>query len=281
MPSNDVAVAYLHRNQVGHNFMQSLLGAYMHDVGSGASRLNSYMAMRANSSGPTDARNEVATEFLASDDEWLWWLDDDMGFPADALHKLLKAADPTERPIVGALCFAWKELALDGMGGYHCAVRPTIYDWVEHPDGHKRFTGKVDYPSNELIQVAGTGSACIVIHRSVFEGIAAQYEEDPRRGQPYDRIRGSDGLPLGEDISFCVRAAGLGHPIYVHTGVQTNHLKELWVSEATYQQEKILSVALEQMGVEQDAPDQPTDMPGTVELDLPKPNRAARRANKK
>jgi GT2 family glycosyltransferase len=30
---------------------------------------------------------------------------------------------------------------------------------------------------------------------------------------------------MGEDLTFCLRAAAAGYPIHVHTGVQVGHMK--------------------------------------------------------
>jgi hypothetical protein len=231
----DVAVAYLHPNQVGHNFHQSMLQMVMWDF-QNHQRLGQYLTMRAGSGGIVEARNQLAEQFLQLDDqiEWLFWIDADMGFPADGLQRLLEVADPVERPVVGGLCFAWKEIEPDGLNGYHCVARPTLFDWVEHSDGVKRFTGVVDYPRDQVVQCAATGTAFLLMHRSAVAAIS----EDQR---PFDRLRGTDGSLLGEDISACVRLTAAGIPIHVHTGVHTNHLKEAWISEAVYDQERIIT----------------------------------------
>ena len=36
---------------------------------------------------------------------------------------------------------------------------------------------------------------------------------------------------IGEDLSFCASRGALGIPVYVHTGVQTTHLKRVWLAE--------------------------------------------------
>jgi GT2 family glycosyltransferase len=206
-------------------------------------RLGQWLSMRSGSGGIVEARNQVHEQVadLDASIQWLFWIDADMGFEADALDRLLAAADPVERPVVGGLCFAWKEIQPDGMSGYHCVSRPTIFDWVEHPDGHKRFTGVVDYPRNELVQCAGTGTAFLLVHRSVIEAVGANVEE---QGRWFDRIKGSDGSKLGEDISFCVRVTAAGFPIHVHTGIRTNHLKEAWISESVFDSERVVAAAL-------------------------------------
>lgn len=218
-PHHDVAVAYVHPNDVQANFFESFVEMMVWDLGHDQ-RLSHRIGMRAASGGLVEARNQVVTEFLTSDADWLFWLDSDMGFAPDTLDRLLAAADPAQRPIVGALCFAWKETRQDGLFGFRCVSRPTILNWVEY-DGVQTFMGSVDVPDNELVKCAATGMACIVVHRSVFDKIGDR--------DWYNRIKGTDGSMLGEDISFCVRAGARGVPVHVHTGIPTNHQKTLWV----------------------------------------------------
>jgi len=238
MARHDVAVAYLHPNTVGHNFHQSLLQLALYDQHN-HNRLGQWLTMRSGSGGIVEARNQIHEQVadLPSSIQWLLWIDADMGFAPDSLDRLLAAADPVDRPIVGGLCFAWKEIQPDGLNGFHCVARPTIFDWVEHDDGHKRFTGVVEFPTDEVMSCAATGTAFLLVHRSVVERVA---ESRDTHGRWFDRIKGSDGSLLGEDISFCVRATAAGFPIHVHTGVVTNHLKELWVTDAVYDQERLI-----------------------------------------
>ena len=234
---HDVIVAYLHPNWIGHNFHHSLMRLQSWDYGHD-NRIDNWLMLRCGSGGIVQARNKLMADFLETGSEWLMWLDADMGFEPDALDRLLASADPVERPVVGGLCFAWKEIALDGFGGFRCVARPTIFDWVEHEDGVRRFTGVTSYEQDSLVQVAATGAAFILSHRSVVEEIAADI---PTRGKWFDRIRGTDGDLLGEDVSYCVRVASYGHPLYVHTGVRTNHLKELWVTEDVFEAQQELA----------------------------------------
>jgi hypothetical protein len=184
------------------------------------------LAVRYGTGGIVEARNKAVAQFLESDTEWLWWIDTDMGFEPNTVQRLLAAAHPTERPIVGGLCFAMKETQRDGYGGYRTEPRPTIFDWVENADGQSGFTGRADYPINELTRCGATGSACLLIHRSVFEKIGSNW---------YDQMHNpSTNQVMGEDMSFCARAAIAGFPIYVHTGIRTTHHKEVWLGEQDY-----------------------------------------------
>jgi hypothetical protein len=236
--TDTVTLAYLHGTEVAYSFHDSLVNLLLFDAANEQRVIaGGYIAMRCATGGVVEGRNRVAEAFLERDSDWLFVIDTDMGFTPDTLERLIQAADPVERPIVGALCFAWRELAQDGMSGFRSAPRPTIFDYVDTPEGTK-FMGVTTYPADDVVQYAGTGSACVLIHRTVIEKIQENYGSTW-----YDRIRGDDGKPLGEDISFCVRANSCGFPIHVHTGVKTTHLKQLWVSEVDYLQYMALAQA--------------------------------------
>jgi len=189
---------------------------------------------RVGTIGLIDARNQVAASFLTSDSEWLLWIDSDMGFEPDSCYRLLEVADPVERPIVGGLAFVQREVAHDGMFGFRTQPLPTIYDWVTDDEGTPRFLSMPLYPVNSLMRVRATGSAFILIHRSVFEKMAVAADESAVFGAPYDQIRGPEGKLLGEDVSFCVRAGQLEIPVHVHTGVRTTHFKYRWLGETDH-----------------------------------------------
>jgi len=80
------------------------------------------------------------------------------------------------------------------------------------------------------VEVAATGSACIVIHRDLLAVMAERYGPTwySRMANP------TTGQLLSEDLSFCARAVQCGYPVYVDTRVKTSHLKRLWLSEADY-----------------------------------------------
>jgi hypothetical protein len=236
-----VTVAYVHGNEVTYSWHHSMVEMVGYDMAKeGRIIRGGYIAMRYGASGLVEARNKTAAEFLASADaDWLLWLDTDMGFPADLADRLIGAADPAERPVVGALAFAQKETAPDGMGGWRCTAAPTIFDWARMPDGREGFTTRWDYPPDTLVRCAGTGSACILIHKSVFAKIAARYGPVWYDMAPNPTTREL----IGEDLSFCARAGALGVPVYVHTGVQCTHMKPVWLAEGDYFRERLADPA--------------------------------------
>lgn len=213
------------------SFHHSLMELVNYDMGhEGRVMRGGWCAIHAGTGGLVEARNMAVESFLKDRiGEWMFWIDTDMGFAPDVIDRLLEAADPVARPIVGALCYSLREEDPDGMGGYRTRLTPTIYDWM-HEGDHKGFGVRWQYARNTLVQCNGTGSACILIHRSVFEKIEA------KNGKIwYSRITNpTTGHLIGEDLSFCMRAGLCEVPVYVHTGVQASHAKTRWLIEADY-----------------------------------------------
>ncbi len=189
-------------------------------------RLSGWASIKCASGGIPEGRNQLAANMLASDCDWLFMVDADMGFEPCALDQMLSVASATQRPIIGGLAFAQREAFEDGSGGYRCIPRPTIFDWVKHDDGHFRFTGRSHYPANTLMRCAATGGAFVLIHRTVLQQIKDEYGP-----VWFDRIRGTDNSLIGEDISFFARCQALEIPCHVHTGIRSTHMKNLWLGE--------------------------------------------------
>jgi hypothetical protein len=235
-----ITVAFVHSSDVAYSWHHSMIQMVGFDFANQARILRGgWIAMRCGAAGLVEARNQAVEKFLATcDAEWMLWLDTDMGFPADLAERLIEHADPVERPIVGALCFAQRESEPDGMGGWRCRAAPTIFDWAKLESGAEGFLIRWDYAPNTLVRCNGTGSAAVLVHRSVFSKVAAKF--GPRW---YEMVPNpSTGDLIGEDLAFCLRAAACGIPVHVHTGVPTTHMKRLWLSEPDYRAEQIADV---------------------------------------
>lgn len=216
-----VLLGYCHPNDISASFHASLLDLIQHDQGR---HLANRGAVRSAGYGLPEARNFLASQALALGVDWLLFVDADMGFKPDVIDRLMEVADPTDRPIVGGLCFVWKDRGTDGFNGVYSEPMPTIYDYIEGD-----FKGRMHYPANSVIPVAATGTAMLLIHRSVLEKIQEKYGPEW-----FDRLPSPNGSRLGEDISFFVRTNSLEIPAYVHTGVRTTHHKEIFVSESDF-----------------------------------------------
>lgn len=112
-------------------------------------------------------------------------------------------------------------------------IHPIVYRLEEHPDDEhyplqlRALTNDDIEESVEPFEVDVIGTGSMLIHRSILEEMATKFHEP----QPwfYEGAMGGDG-PLagkwfGEDIYFCFRAQGLGHPIIAHRGVRLTHYK--------------------------------------------------------
>lgn len=233
-----VAVAYVHTDTVHYSWHHSMTQLLAYDAATeGRIWTGGYVAIRGGTDGLADARNTAVKEFLTdSTAAWLWWVDTDMGFAPDTVDRLIEAADPDERPVVGALAFANREVENDGMGGRRSVIAPVVLDW-KTIDGESGFDTRWDYPRDTVTRVHGVGSACVLIHRSVFERVAAQFGPNW-----YSRARNpSTNALISEDLSFCVRANALDIPLYVHTGVQTTHAKLAWLGEEDYWRQRAIN----------------------------------------
>jgi GT2 family glycosyltransferase len=240
-----VAVAYVYNgHQVAYSWHHSMIELIGYDLcHEGRIIRGGYVAMKCGTDGLPDARNKAVKLFLKENlADWLFWIDTDMGFAADTVERLLAAADPEERPIVGGLAFTQKEEEPDGMGGWRCRAAPTVFDWTVLDDGQMGFSVRWKYPPDQLVRVAGTGAACLLVHRSVFERIEAEY------GTWYDRVPNTTTKQVvSEDLSMCLRAGALDIPVHVHTGVKTTHQKTLWLAEDDYYGQVALSQLVPQV----------------------------------
>lgn len=240
-PAGAVSLAYVHTSRVSFSWHHSVIELMGYDFANAARIVRGgFVAIRCGTDGLVDARNMAIKQFL--DDraaEWLFWTDTDMGFAADTVERLVSVADVDERPVVGALAFSYRQLESDNWGGWRSTATPTVFDW-ETVDEKQGFTVRWNYARNTVTRVAGTGAACILIHRSVLERIADKYGP-----VWYDRIPNPTmGNLTSEDLSFCMRAGTLDIPIHVHTGVLTTHHKDVWVAEDDYLRQRLVDDAI-------------------------------------
>lgn len=224
MTSGLVSVGFIHPGTYSACFGDSLAALLLFDT-SHHQRIISHqhgrISLQVGSGGIVTGRNAVARSFLDdSAAEWLWQVDADMGFAPDTVERLVAAADPVKRPVVGGLAFAQKKAGRGQFGGVIYRAQPTLYSYVERDD-EVGFAPRFEYPDNKLVEVSATGGACVLIHRSVLAGIRDEFGD-----VWFDQIVHPIGpTTFSEDLSFCVRVAALGLPLFVHTGVKTTHDK--------------------------------------------------------
>lgn len=224
-PSEKVVLGYLSPGDVKSDYMQSVIYLLMYDFanrrriveGGGLVSIDA----GCNLSAP---RNEMVRKFLKHGADWLMMIDADMVFQPDLVEALLEHADPEKAPIVGGLCFGFDDVG---------QVQPTLFGF--HPNSDPMNPQVVRYhewPPNAMMQVAATGGAALLVHRTVFERMR-DFEHPARPGKrgfndafPWFQELEQDGRPVSEDIAFCWRAGLLGIPVHVNTAVQLGHIKK-------------------------------------------------------
>ena len=219
-PEGGVVLAYIHPGETSAYFTESMLTTVLASTSGQIPRVANIL-QEWSSANVSASRNAVTQRFLDMGvGEWLLWVDADMAWTPADVAAILEVADPTERPVVGGLCF----------GMMTERMWPTIYQWAELPEGLT--TVRVgQYPRDAVVQVAATGAAFLLIHRSVLERMR---DHGFSRAFPFFQETEHLGKPVGEDLTFCIRCGLLGIPVHVHTGVRIGHHKSHLLTEAGF-----------------------------------------------
>lgn len=203
----------------------------------------------------SQARNALCRQFLEHPDqpEWLLMLDDDMVPPVDCVEKLIGAAEGLKRKlggeisdrIVGGLCY------YPGPEGRVCV---TVFDLDEHSRFKVKDPGwRPDY--GMVIPTAGTGAACLLIHRDTLLRLAQYTNGGPNPwfreaehiirnvdfdADAYDEqdVGTWEAWPywVSEDLYFCALANQAGMEVWIHTGVEVGHVKRVVVNRVLHEQ---------------------------------------------
>ena len=227
----NVVVGYLHGDTITQEFHHCLWRAWIHDLWGPRHILD--FTPQYSSSNLSRSRNQMVLDMLAHDDaEWLWTVDTDATFQPDILDRLLDNADPTERPIIGALSHQIRGKLDNGKpviqnGSQVRETIPTLYKMLTTDGVITGYQESTSYGEG-LLEVDATGCHCLLIHRTVFEAIKSDH---PYRWFREDEL--SPGLIAGEDIWFCVKAREVGYPIYVDTRLESGHVKRTILTRST------------------------------------------------
>lgn len=223
-----VIIAYPYGSEVSARFHHSLMATLVYDAQT-KQRILGCEGFIAVSSGAniTNARNEAVVAFLdkTSLADWLLFIDTDMVFAADLVERMVQSADPTDRPILGALAFSLNH------DGQMLNARPTIYGFTDD----NKVIRWAEYPLDQLIPVGATGTGCLLIHRKVLEKVRA---DGYNPAYPWFQEMSFGNIPAGEDIAFCVRAGASGFPIHVDTRIKVGHEKTWVIDEDMFLAQK-------------------------------------------
>lgn len=194
-------------------------------------------------SGPnlSFGRNQLVRAFLEhpARPEWYLSVDSDMCFRPGLVASLTAAADPVERPILGALCFGLRPM--EGTTDEKYAFIPESFPTLYTLTAEGQFEHHLDYPPGALVQVHATGAACLLVHRSVFVAIPEHDDRNPLRWFQEGNI--GPGL-VSEDTTFCLRAGAAGFPVFVATGIDVGHVKKVVVDARFHEISRQVKAAL-------------------------------------
>jgi GT2 family glycosyltransferase len=208
--ADHAVIGWIHGGTVRAEFCASLLSIAME----GSTPLDAILTLE---SGPniSTARNKLCDDFLRGQTApWLFMVDTDMVLQADALDRLIAAADPAERPVLGGLCWSLSQ------GERY----PTMYELVQCPDKELAFRRRREWPEDSVVRVSATGAACLLVHRDALEAVE-KISNDPPAPWFRESAAGGRCALIGEDLTFCLRCAAAGIPVHVHTGVRAGHMK--------------------------------------------------------
>lgn len=141
-----------------------------------------------------DARDKIAMDALASEVDYVMWLDSDIIYPANIICKLMAAN---------------KDMVT---GIYHkrtAPYTPCVYKLVED-----KLQPYLDYPEDKLFKVEAAGFGCMLMKAKVIKAV-------------YDKFGGCffpvNGVG-GEDLSFIRRAKDVGIEVWCDSSVKCGHI---------------------------------------------------------
>lgn len=147
------------------------------------------------------SRDSLAITAIQKEYDYVFWMDSDMQFPADALTSLLDTLQKNKLDIITGLYFRrvppyspvlFDELDING-------DEATWSEFSEIPDG--------------LFEVGGCGFGCVLMTTEVFLSVQSRF------GQMFSPLGRN-----GEDVAFCWRARQCGYKIWCDPSVKCGHV---------------------------------------------------------
>jgi hypothetical protein len=193
-----ILLGYVHPGTVHNCFVVSLLRL--------VNDRTQEIAIMGVGSGPLIARmrNNLVGVFLENKFTHFLSVDTDIEFAPDALHTLLDL----DLPIVGA---TYRGVSSSG-SSFPVAI-------IKGKDGLYERASFKRLGKKGVTEVVALGMGFTLIKREVLEalGVAALW--------PFAETLDDKGQPLGEDTTFCLRAADVGFKSYLCLDVRVGHMK--------------------------------------------------------
>jgi hypothetical protein len=181
----------------------------------------------------TRGRNELVRTFLATDCDYLMFIDADIGFDGDALAHLLAVDDDIVCGIYPKKEVNWDSVKRAAQGG-----REDLHDYGGAFVFNMVGDHHVETDERGVIEVRHGGTGFMLIKRGVFEFLApfvptyrvssfikpdGEYEK-PLTYEFFATSIDSSGALLSEDYHFCELFRKHGGKIYAHPFVKLDHV---------------------------------------------------------
>lgn len=161
------------------------------------------------------ARNGLTEGFLASDTEWLFWMDSDMTFSKDTLVEMFKVAEEKDAKMVTGIYYQRKGLNFPVLWSRGVPTEEGTISGLETKRAEtNKYVGSFMFPhqdKKEPFKAHAAGFGCVLVHRTVFEVM----------DRPWFKF-----LPgvCSEDFYFFVNAQELGFDLWVTPIPELGHI---------------------------------------------------------
>ena len=147
------------------------------------------------------SRNDLATQAVQIEADYVFWLDSDMAFQPDTLVRMMDTMKKHDLDMLTGLYFRRVN-----------PFTPVLFKKIEI-DGEACEWEEFDEIPNELFEVAACGFGCVLMKTDVFFDVHGKFNN------MFSPI-GSNG----EDISFCWRARECGYKIMCDPTIVCGHV---------------------------------------------------------
>lgn len=157
------------------------------------------------------SRNDLATQAVQIEADYVFWLDSDMSFKPDTLVRMMDTLQKNDLDILTGLYFRRVN-----------PFTPVLFDKLEIKGEECEWSEFKEIPDG-LFEVGGCGFGCVLMKTDVFFDVHAKYN------QMFAPIANN-----GEDIAFCWRARNCGYRIFCDPSVICGHVGYSVVDDQFY-----------------------------------------------
>ena len=154
------------------------------------------------------SRNELVKTAIATESDYIFWLDSDMVFKPSTLIDMTKELEEKNLDLLSGLYF--RRVA---------PYSPVLFKSLTRTDSGVEYE-TFDKIPNKTFEIAGCGFGCVLMRTSMAVDVALNYKE------MFDPFRGA-----GEDVAFCIRAGELGYKLWCNPNISLGHVGSVVITQ--------------------------------------------------